>query len=316
MFRHDSETMQSVTVRAHGSSANLGPGFDCFAVALDAVYDEVTVSQSDTDTIEISATGEKIPVDPNRNTAGIVAAEFLKGFGITSGLKIQIVKGVKPGYGLGSSGASSAAAAFALCTLFGKSLARPNLVELASKGELASAGIAHRDNVAASLYGGFTMWIEGPPQRVISIPPPDDLHFAVAVPLIEVPEMKTKEARTVLPASVDFGRHVRNTASASQIVAGFMLRDTRILAEGMRDEIVEPVRSKFIPGYVSVRRAALATGALGFTISGAGPSLLAACNEEQIAVSVLNEMRAAFESEGIASEGFVSKVGPGCSVIR
>lgn len=258
-------------MRAPCSTANLGPGFDVFGLALDAYYDEIQISKEGKG-ISIQST-DMIPTLPENNSAGLVVKEMAKRFKIKSGLQIKIKKGVPAGFGMGSSAASAAAAAVGFDALFDLGLDDDTLVEFAGMGERASAGSVHYDNVGASVCGGFVI-VRTEPLNVIKIPPPKDLVLCVAIPKIDVPKKKTQVSRGVLPKKISLSDHVKNLGNASAITAGFILNDVDLLGKSIRDIIVEPARKHLIPGFDHVKKYALDAGALGFTISGAGPSVI------------------------------------------
>ncbi|MDE1724394.1 MAG: homoserine kinase [Thaumarchaeota archaeon] len=264
--------MKSVTAKAPSSTANLGPGFDVFGLALDAYYDEVQITKKEGTQIIIESS-DSVPLEPEKNSAGIVIIEMSKKFKIKTGLLVKIKKGVPAGFGMGSSAASAAAAAVAFNSLFDLNLDQNTLVEFAGMGERASAGSIHYDNVSASVLGGFVI-VRTDPLDVIKIEPPKDLVLCVAIPKITVPKKKTKVSRGVLPQQVKLHDHVRNLANAAAIATGFINKDVELLGRSIKDTIVEPARKHMIPGFDNVKKNALQAGALGVTISGAGPSVI------------------------------------------
>ena len=169
----------SITVKAPSSTANLGPGFDVFGLAVDAFYDTVTLTKIKNG-IKI-ITDDDIPTNPEKNTAGLVVKNMKKKFKIKKGVEIKIKKGVPAGFGMGSSAASAAATAVAFDKLFKLKLNGNSLVEFAGSGEKASAGTIHYDNVAASVLGGFVI-VKTNALNVIKINPPTDLRMCIAVP--------------------------------------------------------------------------------------------------------------------------------------
>jgi homoserine kinase len=263
--------MKSVSARAPSSTANLGPGFDVFGLALDAYYDEVCIAkQGNGITIESS---DSVPLEPEKNSAGLVVKEMSKEFKIKDGLLIKIKKGVPAGFGMGSSAASASAAAVAFNTLFDLDLDQNTLVKFAGIGEKASAGSIHYDNVSASVLGGFVI-VRTDPLDVIKIDPPKDLVLCVAIPKIVVPKKKTEVSRGVLPKQVKLTDYVKNLANASAITVGFINKDVDLIGHSIKDIIVEPARKHLIPGFDGVKTNALKAGASGVTISGAGPSVI------------------------------------------
>ena len=264
--------VSKVTVKAPSSTANLGPGFDVFGLALDAFYDTVTLTKIKKG-IKI-ITDDNIPTNPEKNTAGLVVKNMIKKFKIKGGIEIKIKKGIPAGYGMGSSAASAAASAAAFDKLFGLKLNGNSLVEFAGSGEKASAGTVHYDNVAASVLGGFVI-VKTNPLDVIRIDPPTNLRMCIAVPTISVPKKKTKVSRGVIPKKIKLSDSILNLSNAAAIVAGFMKKDSEIIGNSIKDVIVEPARQHMIPGFAKVKENAIKAGALGVTISGAGPSVIA-----------------------------------------
>jgi len=261
-----------VTVKAPSSTANLGPGFDVFGLAVDAFYDTVTLTKIKNG-IKI-VTDDNIPTNPEKNTAGLVVKNMKKKFKIKKGVEIKIKKGIPAGFGMGSSAASAAATAVAFDKLFGLKLDGNSLVEFAGSGEKASAGTVHYDNVAASVLGGFVI-VRTNPLDVIRIDPPTNLRMCVAIPTINVPKKKTKVSRGVIPKNIKLTDSILNLSNASAIVAGFMKKDSELIGNSIKDVIVEPARKHMIPGFSKVKENAIKAGALGVTISGAGPSVIA-----------------------------------------
>ena len=264
--------ISKVTVKAPSSTANLGPGFDVFGLALDAFFDTVTLTKTKNG-IKI-ITDDNIPTNPEKNTAGLVVKNMMKKFKIKGGVEIKIKKGIPAGYGMGSSAASAAASAVAFDKLFGLKLDGNSLVEFAGSGEKASAGTVHYDNVAASVLGGFVI-VKTNPLGVIRIDPPSNLRMCIAVPTIRVPKKKTKVSRGVIPKKIKLSDSILNLSNAAAIVAGFMKKDSEIIGNSIKDVIVEPARQHMIPGFAKVKENAIKAGALGVTISGAGPSVIA-----------------------------------------
>ena len=285
--------VKSVTVRAPCSTANLGPGFDVFGLALDAFYDEVTVTKKGKGITIVSS--DDIPLKPGQNTAGLVAKEITKKCKISGGIEITIKKNVPAGFGMGSSAASAAACAIGINKLFNLKLTKNELVSYAGVGEKASAGSIHYDNVAASVIGGFVI-VSSNPLNVIPIEAPKDLVLCLAIPEMKVPKKKTKVSRSVIPKSVKFSNSLKNLANATNIVAGFLNKDSRMIGESVIDVIVEPARKHMIPGFDNVKKNALRAGAFGVTISGAGPSVIAFVSKKQNVKKIGEAMRRGFKT--------------------
>ena len=310
-----------VKVRAPSSTANLGPGFDVFGLALDAYYDEVTLSKNNKSPankpwhgVRILTTDD-IPKDPRQNTAGLVVKSMKQKFKIKSGIEIRIKKGVPAGFGMGSSAASAAAAALACNRLFNLKLDNKTLVKCAGIGEKASAGTIHYDNVAASLLGGFVV-VKTKPFGVIRLEPPKDLILCVAIPKLKVPKKKTQVSRAVIPKTVKLSDLTENLSNAANIVSGFLLKDSDLIGRSIQDVIVEPARKHLIPGFSKVKNNALRAGALGVTISGAGPSVIAFCKKSQNVKKVAKSMEKGFSLAKIDCDTVICKpsMGPKISV--
>jgi homoserine kinase len=265
--------VSKITVVAPSSTANLGPGFDVFGLAVNAFYDEVTLTKKKTKGVSI-VTNDNIPTNPDKNTAGLVVKNMIKQFKTKDGIEIKIIKNVPAGYGMGSSAASAAAAAFAFDKLYNLKLDGNSLVAFAGTGEKASAGTIHYDNVAASVLGGFVI-VKTDPLEIIKIDPPTNLRMCIAVPKLKVPKKKTKVSRGVIPKKISLTSSITNLSNATAIVAGFMNNDPELIGKSIKDVIVEPARKHMIPGFSKVKENALKAGALGVTISGAGPSVIA-----------------------------------------
>lgn len=285
--------MHSVTAKAPSSTANLGPGFDVFGLALDAFYDTITLTKQKSGITII--TDDSIPVSPAKNTAGLVVQYMQKKFKTKGGVQIRIKKGVPAGFGMGSSAASAAATVIAFDKLFGLKLNGNTLVECAGVGERASAGSIHYDNVSASVLGGFVI-VRTKPLDVIKILPPSDLRLVVAVPKMTVPAKKTEVSRGVVPKQIPLSDSVANLSNAAAIVAGFVQKDSELIGRSIQDVIVEPARAHLIPGFASVKKNALRAGALGVTISGAGPSMISFATKKSNLNKIANAMKDGFAS--------------------
>jgi len=297
-----------VTVRAPSSTANLGPGFDTFGLAIDAFYDEITLTKTKNGITII--TDDNIPTNPEKNTAGLVVKNMKQKLKIKSGIEIQIKKGIPAGFGMGSSAGSAAATAVAFDKLFKIKLNSNQLVEFAGFGEKASAGTIHYDNVAASVLGEFVI-VKTNPLNVIKIESPTNLRMCVAVPKIDVPKKKTKVSRGVIPKKVKLTDAVLNLSNASAIVAGFMKKDPELIGNSIKDVIVEPARQHMIPGYNQVKQNALKAGAYGVTISGAGPSVIAFSKNSFDLKKISTAMAKGFKTANIECQTIICKPSKG-----
>jgi homoserine kinase len=289
-----------LTVRAPATSANLGSGFDVFGVALERPADVVRVSKADRTTIEVTGTGSQyIPEDPEKNTVGAVADA------LDAPAHIEIDKGVRPASGLGSSAASAAAAAVALDELYDREHTREELVPIAAEGEAVVSGTAHADNVAPAILGGFTVATdEGITQVDTGIP------LVACLPEIVV---STRDARRVVPEEVTMEDQVETVGRAATLAVGMCRDDPQLVGRGMADPVVTPARAELIDGYDAVREAAFAAGAMGVTVSGAGPAVLAT-SQEADRRAIGSAMLDAFAETGIEARVYRTRVGQGATV--
>jgi homoserine kinase len=219
--------------------------------------------------------------------------------------------------GMGSSGASSAAGAFAVNHLLGDPLGSDELLACAMEGERAACGAAHADNVAPALLGGITVITSTDPPNVVRLDPPKDVCIVIISPKVNVGEEKTKIAREVLPKNVPLGVVVRQVSSFSSLLLGIVKGDPSLMGRGISgDVIVEPARAKLIPGFNKLKKAALDAGAYGFSISGAGPSVFALASPKKWG-SIAKAVTRAFGDEGLESSYGCYNIGKeGAMVVR
>ena len=289
-----------LVVRAPATSANLGSGFDVFGVALDRPADVLSVERAEETAIEVTGTGsEYIPENPEKNTAGVVAQA------LDAPARIQIDKGVRPSSGLGSSAASAAGAAVALNALYDRGLSNEELVRIAAEGEAAVSGEAHADNVAPAIFGGFTIATEDGITAVDA-----------SLPLVAcLPEavVSTRRARNVLPEELTLRELTETVGRAATLTAGMFRNDPDLVGRGMRGGVVTPARAALIDGYDEVGDAAREAGATGVTVSGAGPTVIAACRDRD-RQAVATAMVDAFDALDIDARAYQTRIGRGTQI--
>ena len=308
-----------VIVIAPATTANLGPGFDVFGLALKQPHDRVTLTVIPKN-VKIEVTGlsaETIPTAPEKNTAGVVANYILKESHLKTGIHIRIDKGIVPGMGLGSSAASAAAVAYGLNHMFDLKLDNKELVRLAAKGEIASAGSEHADNVSAAICGDFVIVRSYNPLEIVNLKAPQDMEVCAAYPHIQTPANKTEKARGAVPKQVPIEKLIHNVGAAAAMASGFASGDVDLIGASMSDAVVEPERAAFIPSYLNVKMNALKAGACGVAISGAGPAMIAIVNGKKAnALKVAEAMKKAFESTGFKATAFATQPGRGAHVLE
>jgi homoserine kinase len=250
----------------------------------------------------VTGDGGVLPLDPAKNTAGIAALATLSLAGVDTGVSLTLEKGMAIGSGLGSSAASAAAAAYAVNLLIGSPLRKIELVGPCLDAETAVAG-RHGDNVAPALLGGLILVRSIDPLDLVRLPVPESVVVAVVTPKME---LSTRAARAALPTDVPLASLVRNTANVAALVGACYSGDLALLGRSLNDAVATPARAPLIPGCSAVIEAALDAGALGSSISGAGPSIFALCRSERSADEVAAAMVAAFAAVGLDASAIVS----------
>ncbi len=292
-------TEKKIVVYSPASIANVGPGFDSFGIALKGIGDTITISTTTEDSVYLEVKGrgaKEIPRQLEKNSSGAVAKYVKEKFNEARGFNIFIEKGIEPGKGLGSSGASAAATAYGINVLLDMKLNRAQLIQSAAMGEASVSGSPHADNVTASLLGGFT--VVNSEYNAIKLPPPK-VKMALVTPVIELGSEKTRRTRGVLPKTVEFKTAMKQMSYASLLVASVATGDAEMFGRCIKDVIVEPRRAKLIPGFDKVKEAALDAGAYGCSIAGGGPSLFAIGED---AYKISKAMSEAFVSVGVKCE--------------
>lgn len=299
--------MDQITVQSPATVSNVVCGFDCLGFALDAPYDEMTVRKIPEPVIRITHRDDfDLPADPKLNVAGVALQALIDAAGVDFGFEVEIVKHIKPGSGIGSSAASACGAVVAANRLLEHRFSNVELVELAMAGEMIASGSRHADNLAPCIYGGFTLVRSSEPLDIVEIAFPE-LYATVIHPLIEV---KTSEARAILPKDVPLREAVRNWSNLGAFVAALSTGDLDLLARSMVDTIVEPARRALIPRFDELKSASLAAGAIGGGISGSGPSVFMLSESLEIAEFVQEAMNIVYAPTGIDFNTYVSRISP------
>jgi len=304
--------LKKVTVEANATIANFGPGFDTFGLCLDGPSDQITVEESSEKWIrlEISKEGFQVPADISKNTASVAASEMLRlsTKSESTGLKLVLKKGIRPGSGLGSSAASAVAGALGAAEILGVE-DKKMVLRAAAAGEGISSGAAHLDNVSPCLFGGFTVVLDHEKLEVLQIKPPE-MRIVICIPEIVI---ETAKARELIPKHVPIKTSISHSSWASGVVHGMKTGDLKLIARCLRDEIAVPARKQLIPGFDAVQKAAIEAGALSFSISGSGPAVysLADKNHQKIGKAIID----AFLEVGVNSCFFIAAPGKGARIL-
>lgn len=301
----------TVRVSAPATIGNIGPGFDVLGLAVKGIGDTVEARRiaSGITLASITTTypGVELSTDPAKNTAGIAARETLDTLGEKGGVEIKLHKGLPLGSGLGSSAASAAAAAFAVNILYGSPLTKEELILPATRAEAAVSGGFFADNTAPALLGGATLTRSCLPLDVTRIGSIQDLVIVLITPDLVI---LTREARKILPASIPMSDFVFNMANTSLITAAFAKNDYSLFARSLNDVVIEPVRSRLIPGFDEVKKNGIKAGADGVAISGSGPAIFAITNQRSRARFIEDAMIRTFASHGVKAAGIITEVDP------
>lgn len=295
---------------------NIGIGFDILGLAIDHPGDEVIARKSDTPGLritKITGAGGKLPYEPEQNTAGMAVLRLLQHLGETGrGIELEIHKKMPINSGLGSSAASAAAATLAVSELLRTGLSKRELLPFAWAGEQVASGSPQGDNIVPSLLGGIVLVRDNATFDVHRLHVPRGLHVVVVHPKIE---LLTRDARAILKPEVSMEKHIRQSANLAAFVVGLYNGDLALLGRSLRDEIIEPQRAVMIPGFYDVKEAAMAEGALGCSISGAGPSVFALCANSLVAENASSAMQRAFARHHVESKIYLSMVNQEGAVI-
>jgi homoserine kinase len=297
--------MQDIRIQAPATVANVVCGFDCLGFALDRPFDEMIVRRADRPGIRIINRDDfDLPIEPARNVAGVAAAAMLEKANADFGLEIEITKHIMPGSGIGSSAASSAGAVVGINRLLDDRFSKLELVDFAMDGEKLASGSRHADNVAPCIFGGFTLVRSTEPLDVIPLDFPP-LWATILHPQIEI---RTAEARAMLPRDVPLKTAVKQWGNVGALVAGLSKGDYGLIGRALEDLIIEPVRKALIPNFDDVKYASLNAGALGGGISGSGPSMFMLSGDADTAGQVEKAMHTVYSQNGIKFNTHISEI--------
>jgi homoserine kinase len=288
-----------VRVFAPGSVGNVGPGFDVLGLAVDTVGDIVTAERTDGGPppgVVIAAAGHPdLSTDPTKHTSGIAALAVLRRSAARFGVALRVEKHLPLSSGQGGSAASAVAGALATNLLLDHPLDTESVLSAALEAEATVSG-RHADNVVAILFGGLMLIRSLDPLDLVRLPVPPALRIVLATPAAI---MLTRQGRAVLPALIPREDAVHQAAQVGALVAAAYSGDLGLLGRAIDDRIAEPARSPLLVGFAEAKRAALAAGALGCSISGSGPTSFALVPDVPTGERVARAMREAYQSRGV-----------------
>ncbi|UMB54739.1 homoserine kinase [Lutibacter sp. A64] len=297
---------EELKIFAPATIANVSCGFDVLGLALDNVGDEMIIRKVAKKGVTITKIiGQDLPLETHKNVAGVAALALLAETESEFGFEIEIDKRIKPGSGIGSSAASSVGAVWGINKLLGNPFSTNDLVRFAMEGERLATGVAHADNVAPALFGGFTLVRSYNPLDIISVNTPSELYATVIHPQIEV---KTSDAREILKTTIPLKEAIKQWGNVGGLISGLYTEDYELIGRSLEDYIIEPIRSILIPAFDAVKQQSLNAGALGCGISGSGPSIFALSKGEETALKVAEAMKNVYQKVGIEYDIHVSKI--------
>jgi len=295
---------ERATAFAPASVGNVGIGFDILGFSVEALGDRVSVARRSAPGVIIGAVSGiagELPREPRDNTAGRALQALHDAVQPGFGFVLEIDKGIPLGSGLGGSAASAVGAVVAANALLPTPCTREELLKFAMAGEAVASGARHVDNIAPCLYGGLVLTVGIDEPRVKQIPVPAGIRAVVVHPHMFV---ATARARAILKESVELADFVWQTAHLAGFISGCYTDDLDMIRASLEDVVIEPQRRALIPGFHEVRGAAMGAGALGCSISGAGPAMFAWALEAS-ARAVLGAMQHEFEVRGLTSSGWI-----------
>jgi homoserine kinase len=238
------------------------------------------------------------------NTAGRALLALQESVRPEFGFAVEIEKGIPLGSGLGGSAASAVAAVVAANALLARACTQLELLKFAMAGEAVASGGQHVDNIAPSLFGGLVLTVGIDHPRIKQIPVPAAIRAVIVHPHMY---LATAKARAMLKRSVELSDFVWQTANLAGFISGCYTNDLDMIRASLEDVVIEPQRQALIPGFQEVRRAAMQCGALGCSISGAGPAMFAWATLAS-APAVLGAMQQEFAHRGLRSDAWCVEV--------
>jgi homoserine kinase len=296
---------RSAQAFAPASVGNVGVGFDILGHVIEGVGDTVRVSRIDTSEVRIAAirgATVDLPTDAPGNTAGASLIALREALALPFGFEIEIDKGIPLGSGMGGSAASCVAALVAANALLDVPLSREALYPFALTGEAVASGGRHGDNLGPMLLGGLVL---STTDRLVKVPVPDAWHSVLVHPEAI---LETRRAREALKGGYALSEFVAQSANLALVLAGCHAGDAELVRAGLKDVLVEPRRAPLIVGFDAAKQAALHGGAMGASISGAGPSVFGWFETREQAEAAAPLIQAAFALAGFESQAWVSPI--------
>jgi len=297
-----------VRVFAPASVANVAVGYDILGFPIEELGDEVIVRDGTKPGLIITKiiNNKNLSKDISKNTAGYAAQKLLESLGLEEKpIEMDIYKNMQIGTGLGSSAASAVAGAYGINAYLDFPYTKAEVLQFATLGEVIADGSYHADNVAPSLLGGFILIRDNETLDWSKLHCPKGLLSVIIYPHVQV---LTKDSRSILKENVSLQDHIKQSGNLASFVTGMFTSDFELIRRSLSDIIIEPQRAQLIPHFYEVKEMALRENVLGFSISGAGPSMFALCNNTLAAENVVDKARQIYADNGIKCTAFLSKI--------
>ena len=299
--------MEKIKIKSPATIANLSCGFDVLGLCLDTPFDEIKIEKNSEKKVILNILDSPfsdIPSNTNDNTGGVPAKLILNDMNLDFGFTISIKKGIPLCGGLGSSAATASGVVYAINHLLDESLSLKQMLSYSLEGEKVSVSNPHADNIAPCLIGGLCLIRDTKSLDIINIPI-FDYSIALIHPNIKI---STEDARNILPKDISLSSAISQWGNLGGLIMGFSNNDSDLIKRSMKDKIIEPVRSSLIKGFEDIRNNALDTGAIGFGISGSGPTMFALCESNYIAENICSYSSNYYNSLEIECDTYISKV--------
>lgn len=293
-----------IKVFAPATLSNLCVGFDSLGVALEHYGDEIIATPNNSDDLRITEiiNDKNLPRDPSLNTATVAIEALFQHLGRRMGMDLRIKKNMPISSGMGSSAASAVAAVLAANELLGRAMEQRALLPFAYAGEKINGDDLPLDNVAPSLLGGMVLIRSNEDIDVHRLILPPGIYFAVIKANISI---DTKESRRLLPSSISLEQHIKQAAHFASFIHALSVSNLNLMRSSFKDLIVQPSRKETIPNFQEMHDIAMEKGAMGFGISGSGPTLFALCDNRLCAENIIIAAQTIYGEDALC---FVSKV--------
>jgi len=297
--------MNKISAFAPASIANLNAGFDILGLALNTLGDtvELTFNNTTENVINEIVNGDNLPKEVQKNSCSVVIRKMQEQLNDFQGVDIKIIKGFESGSGLGSSSASCAAAAIAYNEILGNPFSKRELVYFAGEGESVASGTIHYDNVAPAIFRGLTLVKDA--ETILNLPIPENLYMVVLFQKIEI---KTSDARNILPNEISRQTSVKQSAHLASFIVALYENDLDLMRKSMKDFIAEPHRSKLIPNFMELKEIAEKNNCISFGISGSGPTVFTLVEGQETAQNIENQFNEYLKNTLIPYHLFVDKI--------